>query len=234
LNPDTIDIDRAHRSGGKGKGPRPIIAKLMNQDSKDKIFKNVKNLRNKPDLKVQEQLPAEVTERRKRLWPKFKSAKENPVNKVSWSLDKLVINGTTFTAFDDMQAIQPSEVSDIDVSHTDHLVEDGSTSMGHAAQVHKKSDISDVMAKILQDRAVAGATHNIYAYRFTSEGRQCEGRKDDGEHGASFKLLKMLRDNDVDNVMVVVTRWFGHKHMGPKRFQCIERSANEALKLISV
>jgi regulator of replication initiation timing len=233
IDPKNVQIDRAHRSGTRGKGPRQIIAKLLNQDSKDLIFKNVKNLKDKTHLKVQEQLPAEVNERKKRLWPKFKQAKENPANKVTWNLDKLVVNGVTHTAYDDFQLIEPENVTDIAIQHTQHLNEDGSTFMGHSARVTQKTDVSNVMAKILQDRSLAGATHNMYAYRIMSpDGRVIEGHKDDGEHGASYKMLKMLRDNEVENVMTVVTRWFGNKHMGPKRFQCIEQCANSALQMI--
>ena len=234
IKPGDVLIDRAHRSGTKGRGPRQIVAKLMNQESKDLIFQNVKQLATKPHLKIQEQFPAEINERRKRLWPKFKSAKEVRTNKVSWSLDKLIINGVTHTAYDDNQPIEPKNVSDIVVHHTQHLTEDGSTFMGHSAKVTCKTEVSDVMAKILQDRSLAGATHNMYAYRIAAQdGQMIEGHKDDGEHGASYRLLKMLRDGKIENAMTVVTRWYGNRHMGPKRFQCIEQSAESALRIIN-
>ena len=233
VNPDHVLIDRAHRTGSRGQGPRQIVAKMLNQDSKDKIFQNVKNLKGKPKLKVQEQLPAEVTERRKSLWPKFKAAKENSNNRVSWVLDKLIINGVAQSALDDSQPIDPIAVlqSDVQVKHTEHITEEGSTFMGHSARVTRKADISAVMAQILKDRALAGATHNIYAYRITTgDGKTLEGHRDDGEHGAGYKLLKKLRDSDSDNCMIVVTRWYGNKHMGVKRFQCIEKCADQALE----
>ena len=233
IDPNAVQIDRAHRSGAKGRGPRQIVAKLLNQSSKDLIFQNVKNLKEKPQLKVQEQLPAEVNERRKRLWPKYKNAKQDPANKVSWALDKLLINGVTFSAFDDNQPVEPQNLSDIVVKHSEHLTEDGSTFMGHAARVTTKGDVANVMAKILQDRSVAGATHNIYAYRIMSQdGKVIEGHKDDGEHGASYKILKMMQENEAVNAMSVVTRWYGNRHMGPKRFECIAKCADSALKEI--
>jgi hypothetical protein len=209
---------------------------MMNQDSKDKIFKNVRKLKNKPNIRVFEQLPAEVSERRKRLWPKYRAAKTNPRNKVSWALDKLVINGVTFTAFDDPQVIDPATDphTDIDVKHTQHLTEDGSTFMGHSAKVERKTDVSAVMSKILEDRSLAGATHNIYAYRILNEdGDITEGFRDDGEHGAGYKLLEFLKNKEAEDVMVVATRWYGNRHMGPKRFKCIEQCADFALKALN-
>jgi hypothetical protein len=163
-----VQIDRAHRSGVKGNEPRPIIAKLMNSSSKDIIFQHVKNLRGKPNFSIQEQLPAEVTECRKRLWNQYKRAKADPNNRVSWSLDKLVINGVTFSAYDDKHDLTTNNEirRNIETVHTQHSVVDGSTFIGHAAEIVDRSDVPIVLARLMQDPMVAGATHNIFAYRF--------------------------------------------------------------------
>ena len=235
---DAVQIDRAHRSGVKHDDkPRPIIAKLANSSSKDKIFQNVKNLKGKPQYSIQEQLPAEVMERRKRLWSKFKLAKSNPQNKVSWSLDKLIINGVSFSAEDDKHEIPTEEAikHKIYIAHTAHNVVEGSTFIGHAAEIKDKSDVGVVMAELMQDPMVAGSTHNIYAYRcddITKDTGMVEKFSDDGEHGAGHKLLKLLQEERRTNVIVVVTRMYGNKHLGPKRFECIKTQAKEALSLI--
>ena len=143
-NPDDIIIERAHRSGPKQNGlnakPRPIIAKLDNQTSKDIIFKNVKSLAGKKQYSIQDQLPAEVNERRKRLWQKYKNAKSDANNTVKWNLDKLVINGVTHSAHDDEKEIDPSIVTEteLDIKHTQHEIVDGSTFMGHSAKITNK------------------------------------------------------------------------------------------------
>ena len=56
-----------------------------------------------------------------------------------------------------------------------------------------------------------------------------EGSKDDGEHGAGYNLLKLLRDRNEKNVMVIVTRWFGKTHLGPRRFEIIRDCAEKTL-----
>ena len=85
----------------------------------------------------------------------------------------------------------------------------------------------------MKDKAVAGATHNIYAYRIQKDdGKVIEGSVDDGEHGAGYQILKLLRDRGEVNVMTIVTRWFGSKHLGPRRFECIRVSAESALEII--
>jgi hypothetical protein len=231
-NPENIHIDRVHRFGGNRQGPRPIVAKIPTQESRDIVFSKAKvTLKNSTDYKVKEQLPPEITARRTKLWPKFLEAKKNIKNKVRWSLDKLFINGTCYTAYDDYADVNPACVNnDIEVRHTQHVTLDGSTFMGHCAPIETKSDTSSVMAKLLQDGAVASATHNIYAYRVKQQDKICEGQCDDGEHGAGHHILELLRAEDAENCMVVVSRWYGGQNLGPKRFTCIKDCAKSALE----
>jgi hypothetical protein len=238
-DPSIVEIDRAHRAGPKGPNPRSIIAKLKNTASKDQILKNVKNLKGKSRYSVQEQLPAEVTERRKRLWGKYKAAKAIPTNKVHWALDKLIVNGVTFTANDEKHDLtEESAIKRVlDISHTDHKVVEGSTFIGHAAEIDDKADVPVVLAGLMQDPVIAGATHNMYAYRLDDPSKGSgvsEGFSDDGEHGGGYKLLKRLQEIELTNVMVVVTRVFGNKHLGPKRFDHIKNSATDALTALGV
>lgn len=237
IDPETIEIDRAHRIGQKNdKGGRPIVVKLSNQASRDTVFNHVKNhLPRESQFKVNEQLPPEITERRKRLWSKFKEAKQNKTNRVSWSMDKLYINGKCHTAFDDDVEINHVDLeTDIAIKHTEHSNVDGSTFMGHCAQITAKEDIASVMAKLLQDRSIATATHNIYAYRYKDGNAIKEGLKDDGEHGAGHHILKALRDQNVENCIIIVSRWYGGQHLGPQRFTCISDCAKNAIRLVNV
>jgi putative IMPACT (imprinted ancient) family translation regulator len=162
----------------------------------------------------------------------FSEAKKNRVNDVKWSLDKLFINGTCHTAHDDQADFDPALAdNDIDIKHTDHVVLNGSTFMGHCAPIGVKDDVSSVMATLLQDTAVAKATHNIYAYRVRERNKIVEGQKDDGEHGAGHHILQLMREQKVENCMIVVTRWYGGQNLGPQRFDCIVNSARSALHM---
>lgn len=94
---------------------------------------------------------------------KFLDAKQDDTNKVKWQGDKLVINGVSFSAKDDV--LDYSDVNlipGIDVKHSEHFVEDGSTFMAHSAIVNSKDEVTRAMASIMQDKSIAGATHNIY------------------------------------------------------------------------
>lgn len=228
-------IDRAHRTGSKLAGKsRNVVAKFKSSEAKGKIFKNIRKLAGK-SYGIQEQLPTTIQERRNRLFPRFKEAKQRAKQddtvKVSWSYDKLNINGKLYSAKDDVQYINPSEHGSLKVhiTHSQQTTDHGSTFQGHAAKLSPDVSVSTVLANLLTNRAIAQAEHNIYAYRLSNGS---EGCSDDGEHSAGTKLLALLRDDHQTDVMIIVTRWFGGTHIGPKRYDHLKNTATEALKIL--
>jgi putative IMPACT (imprinted ancient) family translation regulator len=53
--------------------------------------------------------------------------------------------------------------------------------------------------------------------------------EDDGEDAAGSKLAYLLDMRKDENVLVVVSRWYGGTHLGPKRFAHIVNVARELL-----
>uniref|UniRef100_A0A0P4VWR0 RWD domain-containing protein n=1 Tax=Scylla olivacea TaxID=85551 RepID=A0A0P4VWR0_SCYOL len=101
----------------------------------------------------------------------------------------------------------------------------------HLAAVHSQAQVGQVLKKLYENKKVANATHNMYAYRFLPDGsthitQDCE---DDGEDHAGGRMLHLLQILDVSNVMVVVSRWFGGILLGPDRFKHINNSARQIL-----
>ena len=47
-------------------------------------------------------------------------------------------------------------------------------------------------------------------------------RHDDGEGGAGMVILRMLERFDLRGELVVVTRWYGGKHLGGDRFRYVQ------------
>jgi hypothetical protein len=208
------------------------VVKFSSSKYKDLIFKNVKFLKGKTQFVVQEQFPPEIYERRKRLWPKYKEAKEKSKTdrtvKVSWSLDKLFINGVVHSAKDDSRMIEPDgQYGKSLVKHSPSVTEKNSTFSGHAARLAQGISIENVLADLVSMKDTATADHMIYAYKYGTSSGCC----DDGEHGAGTRLLKILNDKKVRNGIVVVTRWFGGDHLGPRRFELIQNCAADAIKL---
>ncbi|KAF8908346.1 ribosomal protein S5 domain 2-type protein [Mucidula mucida] len=54
---------------------------------------------------------------------------------------------------------------------------------------------------------------------------------DDGETAAGGRLAHLLQILEVNNVLVIVTRYFGGIHLGPDRFKHINQAARNALEL---
>lgn len=79
---------------------------------------------------------------------------------------------------------------------------------------------------------MARATHNIFAYRFVDDKTKITHHDcdDDGETAAGARLAEMMRLMGVQNVAVIVSRWFGGILLGPDRFKFICNSAKDLLE----
>jgi hypothetical protein len=229
----TLSFDRVHRTGAPGGPMRPIVAKLNPSSGKGKILAHGKNLKNK-NFRVFEQFPPAVQEKRKRLMPLYKRAKDDPqVKKVSWSVDKLIIDGRFYRENDAPVNFEPAHATIVfdEIEHGEHVNESGSTFQAHCADINRVDDIPLVMASLLRDKAIASATHNMFAYRIGGALGHRDGMNDDGEHGGARAIMKILKDNDVTNKIVIVTRWYGGTHIGKKRFEAIEKCTTDILKV---
>ncbi len=84
-----------------------------------------------------------------------------------------------------------------------------------------KQDIDDMLHRIQKDKKYRTATHNSYAHRIASGSQITDGKGDDGETGAGMAILRVLHRNNLINVTVVVTRWFGGVKLHGDRFRHI-------------
>ncbi|KAJ8333587.1 hypothetical protein SKAU_G00415950 [Synaphobranchus kaupii] len=117
------------------------------------------------------------------------------------------------------------------IKHGEPITDRRSTFQPHLAPVVTTRQVKMVLDKLYENKKIASATHNIYAYRIYCEDRQtflhdCE---DDGETAAGGRLLHLLQILDVRNVMVVVSRWYGGILLGPDRFKHINNCARSIL-----
>lgn len=83
-----------------------------------------------------------------------------------------------------------------------------------------KNDIKQRLATYVSDKYFAKATHNIYAYRIRDEEWNIiEWKHDDGETGAGQCILTQLQRENIIDVVVVVTRYFGWVQLHGDRFR---------------
>lgn len=71
---------------------------------------------------------------------------------------------------------------------------------------------------LCRKKKFAKATHNTWGL-LTAQGPL---KNDDGESGAGMVILRMLEREQITDHIVVVTRWYGGKHLGGDRFRHVQ------------
>ncbi|CAG9792385.1 unnamed protein product [Diatraea saccharalis] len=82
-----------------------------------------------------------------------------------------------------------------------------------AKLLHELDMISiSVLAKLKENKKISSAKHNMYAYRMkesTAKGTEVvlQDFDEDGEAHAGSRLMHLMKVMDLDNTLVIVTRW---------------------------
>lgn len=80
------------------------------------------------------------------------------------------------------------------------------------------SDAAEFIRLLKRNKKFAKATHNTWGL-ITAEGPV---KNDDGESGAGQVILRMLERENLHDHIIVVTRWYGGKHLGGDRFRHVQ------------
>ena len=81
-------------------------------------------------------------------------------------------------------------------------------------------EVRTFLTELKRNKRFAKATHNSW-------GLICGDqmiKNDDGEAGAGMVILRMLETEGLRDHVVVVTRWFGGKHLGGDRFRHVQEA----------
>ncbi|KAJ6624182.1 imprinted and ancient [Mycena sp. CBHHK59/15] len=104
--------------------------------------------------------------------------------------------------------------------------------VGRACAISDPSEVPIILAHLSSDRRIARAAHPVInAWRCQVGSLLHQDNDDDGETAAGGRLAHLLHILEVNNVLVVVTRYFGGIHLGPDRFKHINQAARNALEL---
>lgn len=85
--------------------------------------------------------------------------------------------------------------------------------------VRNRAEIDAALKLLKREKAYAKATHNTWGAVLSQDGPI---KADDGESGAGMVILRMLERDEVVDHLVVVTRWYGGKHLGGDRFRHVQ------------
>ncbi len=79
--------------------------------------------------------------------------------------------------------------------------------------------------QLCRKKKFARATHNTWAF-YQETGPV---KNDDGEAGAGLVIARMLEREGLHDHIVVVTRWYGGKHLGGDRFRHVQNAVRHYL-----
>ncbi|KAF8914368.1 hypothetical protein CPB84DRAFT_1811694 [Gymnopilus junonius] len=104
--------------------------------------------------------------------------------------------------------------------------------IGRACRINHPSEVPLILSHLLSDRRTARAAHPVInAWRCQVDNVLHQDNDDDGETAAGGRIAHLLQILEVNNVLVIVTRYFGGIHLGPDRFKHINQAARNALDL---
>ncbi len=98
----------------------------------------------------------------------------------------------------------------------DKIISDrGSRYAVSGGAARNRAEVAALLAELRRNKRFAKATHHTWAAILSGEGV----RDDDGESGAAQIILQMLERAELTDHVVIVTRWYGGKHLGGDRFR---------------
>ena len=102
------------------------------------------------------------------------------------------------------------------------LTDRGSRYAVSGAPCADKAEAKRLIKDLKQNKKFAKATHNTWG--LIASGVPI--KNDDGESGAGMVILRMLEREALFDHLVVVTRWYGGKHLGGDRFRHVQTAVN--------
>lgn len=100
--------------------------------------------------------------------------------------------------------------------------------LAHATRLSTTQEVPTFIKHLTSLPELKRATHCMYAYRISNMQTLC-GQQDGGEGGSGDRLSRLLDLSGAENVIVVVSRWYGGIPLGSDRWKRISTVAKEAL-----
>ena len=112
----------------------------------------------------------------------------------------------------------------------DKIISDrGSRYAVSGGPARNRAEVAALLAELLAVKRFQKATHHSWAAVLDGE----PVKDDDGESGAGALILQMLERAGLHNHVVIVTRWYGGKHLGGDRFRHVADAVRHYLRQYS-
>ena len=233
-NRGVIAIDIVHRLGRKVPGKnRPTVVRFTTRAGKDTVLSYSK--KKKSSVKVAEQYPPEMKERRTAQIGALKNYREihkDSNTSVELVKDKFLVGNQVIDNKNKLQSSPTDSVPSIaNVIQTPVKEVHRSFFQGHAIKVSSIKDASAAIQALYQSSQIANSDHLMYAYTVTDDnGMRICGNSDEGEWSASRLLADLIAKRSQSNILVAVSRRHDGPNLGQKRFSIISSVASEALQ----
>ncbi|MEP5728398.1 MAG: YigZ family protein [Sulfitobacter sp.] len=99
------------------------------------------------------------------------------------------------------------------------LSDRGSKYAVSGAVAQDRASVETVLKTLKREKAYAKATHNTWGVILPGG---IPLKSDDGESGAGMVILRMLEREGLQGHVLIVTRWYGGKHLGGDRFRHVQ------------
>ncbi|KMW58145.1 hypothetical protein AIOL_003116 [Candidatus Rhodobacter oscarellae] len=109
------------------------------------------------------------------------------------------------------------------------LTDRGSKYAVSGAPCGSEAEAKAFLKELKRQKKFAKATHNSWGLILKSG----PIKNDDGESGAGNVILRMLEREGVTDHIVVVTRWYGGKHLGGDRFRHVQTAVRAYLDALN-
>ena len=107
------------------------------------------------------------------------------------------------------------------------LTDRGSRYAVAGGPAQSEADAAALLKELKRNKKFAKATHNSWGL-LLSDDTMLKG--DDGEAGAGMVILRMFEREKIRDTMVIVTRWYGGKHLGGDRFRHVQSCVDAFLQ----
>jgi len=105
-----------------------------------------------------------------------------------------------------------------------------STFVARSITVKSLSEARLALQKLMASNGeLRDASHNITAWRVSGNHGIIEDSNDDGEAGGGRHILGLMQADNVVNVLLVVTRWYGGIMLGTDRWRIMSQVSRDAL-----
>ena len=97
-------------------------------------------------------------------------------------------------------------------------------------ECNSSAEAKSFIKQLCRNKKFAKATHNTWGLLID----RAPIKNDDGESGAGNIIVKMLEREGITNHIIVVTRWYGGKHLGGDRFRHVQDAVNYYLSKVAI